>query len=72
MLVTLISHIELENEHPKVLEFAEEILSTTTKFTKEDQHMFVESSTYPDDIKAVNQSAFNHWHFNDHFFYEDG
>lgn len=39
------------------------ILANITDFSKADLHPFLEISTYPDDIKYINWSIFNGWHY---------
>jgi len=71
MLVTLIAENELKRKNPELLNIIDKILETTTKFTKERAHRFIESSTWPDDIKFQRWSSMNHWHYNSHYYYPE-
>ena len=72
MIVAEIARSELEKKHPEILSKVNEIINVIHPFTKNGNYPFVESATYPDDIKYLGWKAFNHWHFNDYYHNKNG
>lgn len=59
----MIAYNDLKENDPQTLAKAEALLATLNEYFLEDQHAFIESATWPDDIKGMQWKAFNSLHF---------
>ena len=66
-LTALIAEKEIERQNPELMTKLTDLLSVFSKYTKEDEHVFVESASFPDDIKYLEWKSFNKWHFYNQF-----
>jgi hypothetical protein len=65
MIVARIAELEIEDSriHKQMLS----ILGILSKYTKEKNYPFIESSPWADDIKAVGVKSMSQWHFSDNY-----
>lgn len=64
-MVARIAEMEIQRQKPSLLPALNKILGVLKEYTKENEHTFVESACYPDDIKYISWKLFNKWHFYD-------
>jgi hypothetical protein len=65
MLVALIAKMEIEQYEPELNEYLDKFYETIRPYTDPAVGTFVESATWPDDIKNFGMNFFNKWHFID-------
>ena len=62
-IVARIAELEIEKHSKELHKELIDLLKIISDHTKEDKHHFVESATFPDDIKYQGWTVFNSWHF---------
>lgn len=73
MVVAYIAQTVLQQQNPKVLSLANQILEPLYgALTHNMSNSFVESACWADDIKNYNFQAFSNWHFLDRPYNPDG
>jgi len=73
LLVAQIAYNDLlAQNNTEAITWVNEILDIVTDYTWEDTEPFIESATWPDNIKNLQLVAFNNWHFVDTPIIEDG
>jgi len=65
MLVAKIAELELKSKNPEAIQLAENITAVMNPFSHGKINSFVESASYPDDVKQYKLNMMDTWHYLD-------
>lgn len=63
MMTAKVAELKLKKEHPEVLLWAESLVEDLNSLTDGRSNTFVESSSWPDDIKEEGIDFMDLWHY---------